>query len=33
MVLLSAQAMDVSQIARVTFASEDRVRDVLLRWC
>ena len=29
MVLLSAQAMDVPQIARVTFASEDRVRDVI----
>ena len=29
MVLLSAQAMDVAEIARVTFASEDRVRDVL----
>ena len=29
MVLLSAQAMDVPQIARVTFTSEDRVRDVL----
>ena len=29
MVLLSAQAMDVSQIARVTFTSPDRVRDVL----
>ena len=29
MVLLSAQAMDVSKIARVTFTSEDRVRDVL----
>ena len=29
MVLLSAQAMDVSEIARVTFTSEDRVRDVL----
>jgi transposase len=28
-VLLSAQAMDVAQIARVTFTSEDRVRDVL----
>jgi len=26
MVLLSAQAMDVPQIARVTFNSEDRVR-------
>jgi len=29
MVLLSAQAMDVPQIARVTFTSEDRVRDVI----
>jgi transposase len=29
MVLLSAQGMDVSQIARVTFTSEDRVRDVI----
>jgi transposase len=29
MVLLAAQAMAVSQIARVTFTSEDRVRDVL----
>jgi hypothetical protein len=29
MLLLSAQAMDVGQIARVTFASPDRVRDVL----
>jgi hypothetical protein len=29
MVLLSAQAMDVPQIARVTFTSADRVRDVL----
>jgi hypothetical protein len=29
MVLLSAQAMDVAKIARVTFTSEDRVRDVL----
>ena len=29
MVLLSAQAMDVAEIARVTFTSEDRVRDVL----
>src|SRR3954452_11754886 len=29
MVLLSAQAMDVAQIAQVTFASEDRVRDVI----
>jgi hypothetical protein len=29
MVLLSAQAMDVSEIARVTFTSEDRVRDVV----
>ena len=29
MVLLSAQGMDVSQIAQVTFASPDRVRDVL----
>jgi hypothetical protein len=29
MVLLRAQAMDVSEIARVTFTSEDRVRDVL----
>jgi hypothetical protein len=27
MVLLSAQAMDVPQVARVTFTSEDRVRD------
>ena len=29
MVLLAAQRMPVSQIAKVTFASEDRVRDVL----
>jgi len=29
MVLLSAQGMDASQIARVTFASGDRVRDVI----
>jgi Winged helix-turn helix len=29
MVLLSAQNMDVSQIAQITFASPDRVRDVL----
>jgi transposase len=29
MVLWSAQAMDVAQIAQVTFTSEDRVRDVL----
>jgi hypothetical protein len=29
MVLLSAQDMDLSQIAQVTFASPDRVRDVL----
>jgi transposase len=29
MVLLSAQAMDVPQIAKVTFTSEDRVRDVI----
>jgi hypothetical protein len=29
MVLLSAQGMEVSQIARVTFTSEDRVRDVI----
>ena len=29
MVLLSAQAMDVPQIARVTFTSEDRVRNVI----
>jgi transposase len=29
MVLLSAQGMDASQIARVTFASADRVRDVI----
>jgi transposase len=29
MVLLSAQAMDAAQIAKVTFTSEDRVRDVL----
>jgi transposase len=29
MVLLSAQAMDVPHIARVTFTSEDRVRDVI----
>ena len=28
-VLLSAQGMDVPQIAKVTFSSEDRVRDVL----
>ena len=28
-VLLSAQGMDVSQIAQVTFASPDRVRDML----
>ena len=29
MVLLSAQGMDVAQIAQVTFTSPDRVRDVL----
>jgi transposase len=29
MILLSAQAMDVPQIAQVTFTSEDRVRDVI----
>ena len=29
MVLLAAQAMPVSQIAKVTFTSHDRVRDVL----
>ena len=29
MVLLSAQAMEVPEIARVTFTSQDRVRDVL----
>ena len=29
MVLLSAQGMDVAQIAQVSFASPDRVRDVL----
>ena len=29
MVLLSAQAMDVPMIAKVTFTSEDRVRDVI----
>ena len=29
MVLLSAQARDVAMIAKVTFTSEDRVRDVL----
>ena len=29
MVLLSTQGMDVGQIAQVTFASPDRVRDVL----
>ena len=29
MVLLSAQAMDVAQIAKVTFTSPDRVRDVI----
>jgi transposase len=29
MVLLSAQAMDVAEIARVSFTSPDRVRDVL----
>jgi transposase len=29
MVLLSAQGMDVSQIAAVTFTSPDRVRDVI----
>ena len=29
MVLLSAQAMDVAQIARVTLTSEDRVREVI----
>jgi transposase len=29
MILLSAQAMHVPQIARVTFTSEDRVRDVI----
>jgi len=29
MVLLSAQGMDVAQIAKVTFTSNDRVREVL----
>jgi transposase len=29
MILLSAQAMDVRQIAQVTFTSDDRVRDVI----
>jgi hypothetical protein len=29
MVLLSTQAMDVAMIAKVTFTSEDRVRDML----
>jgi len=29
MVLLSAQGMDVASIAKVTFTSEDRVRDVI----
>ena len=29
MVLLSAQGMDVAMIAKVTFTSPDRVRDVL----
>lgn len=29
MVLLSAQGMDVAQIAKVTFTSKDRVREVL----
>src|SRR5262245_46947040 len=29
MVLLSAQGMDVAQIAKVTFTSADRVRDVI----
>jgi transposase len=29
MVLLSAQGMDIAQIAQVTFTSPDRVRDVL----
>src|ERR1700712_4994484 len=29
MVLLSAQGMDVSMIAKVTFTSADRVRDVI----
>jgi transposase len=29
MVLFSAQAMDVPQISRVTFTSEERVRDVI----
>jgi hypothetical protein len=29
MVLLSAQAMEVPMIAKVTFTSEDRVRDVI----
>jgi len=29
MVLLSSQAMDVPQIAKVTFTSDDRVRDVI----
>ena len=29
MVLLSAQGMDVEQIAKVTFTSADRVRDVI----
>jgi hypothetical protein len=29
MVLLSAQGMDVAEIAKVTFTSQDRVREVL----
>jgi hypothetical protein len=29
MVLLSAQSMDVTGIAKVAFTSEDRVRDVI----
>jgi hypothetical protein len=29
MVLLSAQGMDITQIARVAFTSPDRVRDVI----
>ncbi len=32
MVLLSAQGMDVAAIAKVTFTSSDRVRDVINNW-
>lgn len=32
MVLLSAQGMEVTAIAKVTFTSPDRVRDVINNW-